>query len=235
MGVRYSFPANLRLSEDCLDLIQKIFAANPSARVTLKGLKSHRWFLTNLPEELKVRLGLGALVCLRSIQHTCRCKSCGICCPRIVLLTNMYIFINVRDSYSVDLCISPSVKKKVAHLLGVFNGEQVSSKLYELHRSALHLNTCWSLMAPVAFRQHYQPHNKVDDATRYHCLHDENTAVFIRAQLICFMSRSGRWHGSPRPHDGQSSTSRGCASYCAARPKEIQPTASHTTAHCKLQ
>lgn len=53
MGVRYSFPTNLRLSADCLDLIQKIFAANPNSRVTLKGLKSHRWFLTNLPEELK--------------------------------------------------------------------------------------------------------------------------------------------------------------------------------------
>lgn len=53
MGVRYSFPANLRLSEDCLNLIQKIFVANPSARVTLQGLKTHRWFLTNLPEELK--------------------------------------------------------------------------------------------------------------------------------------------------------------------------------------
>lgn len=55
MGVRYSFPANLRLSGECLDLIRQIFVANPGKRVTLKGLKQHPWFLQNLPDELKVR------------------------------------------------------------------------------------------------------------------------------------------------------------------------------------
>jgi hypothetical protein len=56
MGVKYSFPANLRLSGECLDLIRQIFVANPAKRVTLKGLKQHPWFLQNLPDELKVRL-----------------------------------------------------------------------------------------------------------------------------------------------------------------------------------
>jgi hypothetical protein len=55
MGVKYSFPANLRLSGECLDLIRQIFVANPAKRVTLKGLKQHPWFLQNLPDELKVR------------------------------------------------------------------------------------------------------------------------------------------------------------------------------------
>ena len=54
MGVKYSFPANLRLSAECLDLIRQVFVANPAQRVTLKGLKQHPWFLTNLPDELKV-------------------------------------------------------------------------------------------------------------------------------------------------------------------------------------
>ena len=54
MGVKYSFPANLRLSGECLDLIRQIFVANPAKRVTLKGLKQHPWFLQNLPDELKV-------------------------------------------------------------------------------------------------------------------------------------------------------------------------------------
>jgi serine/threonine-protein kinase SRK2 len=53
MGVKYSFPANLRLSGECLDLIRQIFVANPAKRVTLKGLKQHPWFLQNLPDELK--------------------------------------------------------------------------------------------------------------------------------------------------------------------------------------
>lgn len=55
MGVKYSFPTNLRLSQECLDLIRQIFVANPAKRVTLKGLKQHPWFLQNLPDELKVR------------------------------------------------------------------------------------------------------------------------------------------------------------------------------------
>lgn len=30
MSVKYSFPANLHLSRECLDLISRIFVANPS-------------------------------------------------------------------------------------------------------------------------------------------------------------------------------------------------------------
>ena len=57
MGVKYSFPSNLQLSRECLDLISQVFVANPANRVTLKGLKQHPWFLQNLPDELKARLG----------------------------------------------------------------------------------------------------------------------------------------------------------------------------------
>jgi serine/threonine-protein kinase SRK2 len=52
MGVKYSFPANLSLSRECVDLISKIFQANPSNRITIQGIRMHPWFLKNLPEEL---------------------------------------------------------------------------------------------------------------------------------------------------------------------------------------
>jgi len=55
MSVKYSFPSNLHLSRECLDLLSQVFVANPGNRVTLKGLKQHPWFLLNLPDELKAR------------------------------------------------------------------------------------------------------------------------------------------------------------------------------------
>ena len=57
MSVKYSFPANLHLSKECLDLISRIFVANPAQRIKIKEIQQHPWFLKNLPEELKVRLG----------------------------------------------------------------------------------------------------------------------------------------------------------------------------------
>ena len=54
MGVKYSFPPNLHLSGECTDIISKIFMGNPAHRITIAGIRSHPWFLKNLPEELKV-------------------------------------------------------------------------------------------------------------------------------------------------------------------------------------
>ncbi|KAK9799366.1 hypothetical protein WJX73_002909 [Symbiochloris irregularis] len=53
MGVKYSFPSNLQLSKDCVDLISKIFVGNPANRINIAGIRMHPWFLKNLPEELK--------------------------------------------------------------------------------------------------------------------------------------------------------------------------------------
>ena len=52
MGVKYSFPSNLHLSRECVDLISKIFQANPGNRISIGGIRSHPWFMKNLPEEL---------------------------------------------------------------------------------------------------------------------------------------------------------------------------------------
>lgn len=55
MSVKYSFPSNLHLSKECLDLMSRIFVANPQQRISIAQIKQHPWFLKNLPEELKVR------------------------------------------------------------------------------------------------------------------------------------------------------------------------------------
>ena len=55
MGVKYSFPTNLHISRECLDMMSKIFVGNPANRISIAGIKSHPWFTKNLPDELKVR------------------------------------------------------------------------------------------------------------------------------------------------------------------------------------
>ena len=55
MGVKYSFPSNLQLSKDCVDLISKVFVGNPANRINITGIRAHPWFLKNLPEELRAR------------------------------------------------------------------------------------------------------------------------------------------------------------------------------------
>ncbi|KAJ4902815.1 Serine/threonine-protein kinase SRK2J [Raphanus sativus] len=53
MAVKYKIPGYVHISEDCRNLLSRIFVANPSHRVTLKEIRSHAWFLKNLPRELK--------------------------------------------------------------------------------------------------------------------------------------------------------------------------------------
>lgn len=53
MSVKYSFPSNLHLSRECLDLISRIFVANPHQRISIGQIQQHPWFLKNLPEELR--------------------------------------------------------------------------------------------------------------------------------------------------------------------------------------
>eukprot|EP00803_Ostreobium_quekettii_P011583 evm.model.scf_1644.1 EVM.evm.TU.scf_1644.1 scf_1644:9342-18122(-) len=53
MGVRYSFPSSLRISVDCMNLIQRIFVADPGRRIRIPEIKKHPWYVKNLPEDLK--------------------------------------------------------------------------------------------------------------------------------------------------------------------------------------
>ncbi|GFH06100.1 Ser/thr protein kinase, partial [Haematococcus lacustris] len=52
MAVNYSFPAGLRLSPECVDLVSRIFTAQPQRRITMAQIREHPWFKTNLPAEL---------------------------------------------------------------------------------------------------------------------------------------------------------------------------------------
>lgn len=53
MKVQYSFPQDVPLSEGCRDLFTRIFVKNPRMRITLSGIKQHRWFRARLPAELQ--------------------------------------------------------------------------------------------------------------------------------------------------------------------------------------
>ena len=60
MAVKYAIPPQLPISPECVDLIARIFVANPVQRITLPEIRQHPWFLKNLPKELEVgRLGGG--------------------------------------------------------------------------------------------------------------------------------------------------------------------------------
>lgn len=58
MSVRYSFPPNLRVTRDCLDILEKIFVANPADRITIADIKKHAWYskgmTTDQGEDLQV-------------------------------------------------------------------------------------------------------------------------------------------------------------------------------------
>ncbi|KAH1065367.1 hypothetical protein J1N35_030354 [Gossypium stocksii] len=53
LTVQYSIPDYVRVSMDCKNLLSRIFAENPGKRISIPEIKSHPWFLKNLPMELK--------------------------------------------------------------------------------------------------------------------------------------------------------------------------------------
>ncbi|KAI3931777.1 hypothetical protein MKW98_012187 [Papaver atlanticum] len=52
MAVQYKIPDYVHVSQDCKHLLSRIFVANPSRRISIKEIKTHPWFLKNLPREL---------------------------------------------------------------------------------------------------------------------------------------------------------------------------------------
>ncbi|KAL3515664.1 hypothetical protein ACH5RR_022566 [Cinchona calisaya] len=52
MAVQYKIPDYVHISQDCRQLLSRIFVANPARRITIKDIKTHPWFLKNLPREL---------------------------------------------------------------------------------------------------------------------------------------------------------------------------------------
>ncbi|KAE8009041.1 hypothetical protein FH972_005499 [Carpinus fangiana] len=52
MAVQYKIPDYVHISQDCKHLLSRIFVPNPLKRIKIKEIKSHPWFLKNLPREL---------------------------------------------------------------------------------------------------------------------------------------------------------------------------------------
>ncbi|RDY03538.1 Serine/threonine-protein kinase SAPK7, partial [Mucuna pruriens] len=52
-AVDYKFPDKACMSPESKNLISRIFVANPEMRITMKEIKSHPWFLKDLPKELQ--------------------------------------------------------------------------------------------------------------------------------------------------------------------------------------
>ncbi|MQL87272.1 hypothetical protein Taro_019819 [Colocasia esculenta] len=52
LNVQYSIPDYVHISPECLDLIKRIFVANPSMRITIPEIQNHKWFVKNLPVDL---------------------------------------------------------------------------------------------------------------------------------------------------------------------------------------
>ncbi|KAH0934921.1 hypothetical protein HID58_012038 [Brassica napus] len=52
LSVTYSIPEDLNLSPGCRQLISRIFVADPATRISIPEIKSHEWFLKNLPGDL---------------------------------------------------------------------------------------------------------------------------------------------------------------------------------------
>ncbi|KAG2593242.1 serine/threonine-protein kinase SAPK4-like isoform X2 [Panicum virgatum] len=50
--VQYKIPDYVHISTDCKQLLARIFVTNPMRRITMMEIKSHPWFLKNLPREL---------------------------------------------------------------------------------------------------------------------------------------------------------------------------------------
>ncbi|KAK3142592.1 hypothetical protein QOZ80_4BG0348670 [Eleusine coracana subsp. coracana] len=52
MSIQYKIPEYVHVSQDCKDMLAKIFVANPAKRITIREIRNHPWFLKNLPREL---------------------------------------------------------------------------------------------------------------------------------------------------------------------------------------
>ncbi|KAH7851764.1 hypothetical protein Vadar_016269 [Vaccinium darrowii] len=52
LSVQYSIPDYVRISMECIQLLSRIFVADPEKRITIPEIEKHPWFLKNLPIEL---------------------------------------------------------------------------------------------------------------------------------------------------------------------------------------
>jgi serine/threonine protein kinase len=66
---KYTFPSDLKLSEECLDLVRRMLDKDVRRRITIEEIQKHPWFLKNLSRELMVRLAHEATVLCKLCQR----------------------------------------------------------------------------------------------------------------------------------------------------------------------
>ena len=49
LGAQWSFPSEILTSPECKDLLAKILVADPTQRLTIRGIVEHSWFQMGLP------------------------------------------------------------------------------------------------------------------------------------------------------------------------------------------
>ncbi|KAI7746922.1 hypothetical protein M8C21_020651 [Ambrosia artemisiifolia] len=52
LHVQYSIPENIEISPECRHLLSRIFVGDPAQRITMAEIKTHEWFLMNMPANL---------------------------------------------------------------------------------------------------------------------------------------------------------------------------------------
>ncbi|KAD3640934.1 hypothetical protein E3N88_30157 [Mikania micrantha] len=52
LNVQYSIPENIEISPECRHLISKIFVGDPAQRITMAEIRTHEWFVKNMPADL---------------------------------------------------------------------------------------------------------------------------------------------------------------------------------------
>jgi len=58
MSVNYTIPSSLNLTDNCIDLMKRIFVADPTQRLSVEGVIAHPWFQQDLPDTLKESINL---------------------------------------------------------------------------------------------------------------------------------------------------------------------------------
>lgn len=53
--VRYAFPSGLQISDECKELIKRMFVRDPAKRITIPEIQAHPWYRKNLSREMAVR------------------------------------------------------------------------------------------------------------------------------------------------------------------------------------
>lgn len=70
VAAKYQIPTSTFISEDCKDLMHRIFVPDPHQRISIEDIMNHTWFLRNLPPDLQP-----SVQAQKSAEHAARIQS----------------------------------------------------------------------------------------------------------------------------------------------------------------